>query len=32
MNIRHEDIANALVTMTFGIAFVAMWVAVFVAA
>lgn len=32
MNIRHEDIANALVTMTFAVAFVAMWVVVFAAA
>jgi len=32
MNIRPEDIANALVTMTFAVASVAMWVVVFVAA
>ncbi len=31
-NIRHEDIANAVVTMTFAVASVAMWVVVFIAA
>ena len=31
MNIRHEDLAHALVSMTFAIAAVAMWVVVFAA-
>jgi len=31
MNIRHEDLAHALISVTFAVAAVAMWVVVFAA-